>query len=338
MKGQGSVYQRGRVWWVRYYVNGHERRESTRTSDRDVAVGLLRQRLAQVGSGRLPDGRVTFDALAATYLQDRELRGAKGDHLLWSKARVANLKTRFGGMRATEITTSAMREYAQKRLAVGASPGTINRDLGALSRMFTLALQSGSLAQRPYIPRLKESLPRQGFFEADDYTTIRSHLPAPYQDVLDFAYFSGWRRGEILTLEWRDVDRTAHVIRLRPEVSKNREGRLLVMSRPLQAVIERRWKGRTLGSPHVFSEAAAHLEGFKRAWQRACKAAGRPEKLFHDLRRSVVRNLIRSGVPERVAMQMSGHKTRSVFDRYNIVSEGDLRQAAEKLAAFVGGA
>jgi integrase len=229
-----------------------------------------------------------------------------------------------------------MREYARRRLALKASPGTINRDFGALSRMFTLAIQAGRLTRRPHIPRLRESLPRQGFLEHADYLAIRSHLPATYQDVLDFGYLSGWRRGEILTLEWRDVDRERHVIRLRPEVSKTRTGRVLVLSKPLQDVLERRWRGRALGNPHVFHEAQSQLQGFKNAFKRACKAAGLPGKLFHDLRRTAIRNLIRAGVPERVAMQVSGHKTRSILDRYNIVSEGDLRQASERLATYLG--
>jgi integrase len=173
--------------------------------------------------------------------------------------------------------------------------------------------------------------------EHSDYLAIRDHLPAYYRDILDFGYLSGWRRGEILTLEWRDVDRAASVARLRPDVSKTREGRVLVLSKPLRDVIERRWHARALGCSLVFHRDGLTLEHhFEAPWRRACKAAGLPGRLFHDLRRTAVRNMVRAGIPERVAMQISGHKTRSVFDRYNIVSEGDLRQAADRLAAYVG--
>jgi integrase len=338
MRGLGNVYRRGRVWWVRYHHRGREYRESAHSQERAEALRLLKRRLADLNNGKpIDEGRISFEQLAEDYLQERTLRGVPPSCLQWSKARVGNLSTHFAGTRAVEITTPAMREYARARRALGAAPGTINRDLGVLSRMFTLALQSGQLSRRPYIPRLPEGAPRQGFLEHAEYLAIRGHLTAAYCDVLDFGYLSGWRRGEVLTLQWRDVDRDARVIRLRPEVSKTREGRVLVLSAPLHAVIERRWHARVLGCPLVFHEAARSLQGFKNAWERACKAAGVPGKLFHDLRRTAIRNMVRAGIPERVAMQASGHKTRSVFDRYNIVSEGDLRQAAERLAAYVGG-
>lgn len=334
MRGQGGIFQRGQVWWIRYSVGGSERRESSKSSDREMALQLLRRRLAHTGP--VDEGLVTFEDLAADYLQERQVHGASATALQWSQARVTNLKTVFAGTRAANITTSRLREYARQRLALKAAPATVNRDFAALSRMFTLAIQAGRLSRRPHIPRLQESLPRQGFMEHADYLAIRSHLSAPYQDVMDFGYLSGWRRGEILTLEWRDIERERHVIRLRPEFCKTRTGRVLILSKPLQDVIARRWHSRALGNPHVFHEAHSHLQGFKNAFKRACKAAGLPKKLFHDLRRTTIRNLIRAGVPERVAMQVSGHKTRSILDRYNVVSEGDLQQASEKLAAYIG--
>ena len=74
----------------------------------------------------------------------------------------------------------------------------------------------------------------------------------------------------------------------------------------------------------------------RRAWKAACEGAGLPGRYQHDCRRTAVRNLVRAGIPERVAMQLTGHKTRAVFERYNIVSDGDLRAAAEKLDQVSG--
>lgn len=334
----GRLFKRGNIWWVAYCHRGREYRETSRSTREADAGRLLKKRLGEIGRGRLvgpTEERITFEDLATDFLRDRGIKGERS--LRQAKARVSHLRRYFGFDRAVDITTARIRVYVEARLEEAATPATINRDLAALSRIFSLAIQASRLGTRPHIPKLQEASPRQGFLEHPEYLAIRNNLPPTYRDLVDFGYHSGWRRAEIQKLEWRDVDRAAGVIRLRPELSKNNDGRVLALSPPLKALIEDRWQERAFGCPFVFHVNGRPVGDWRKTWKRACREACLPDKLFHDLRRTVVRNLVRAGVPERVAMSMTGHKTRSIFDRYNIVVEADLKQAtmllAEHLAA-----
>ncbi|MCI0404131.1 MAG: site-specific integrase [Acidobacteria bacterium] len=376
MRGDGRVCQRGGIWYACYYVDGREVRESSKSPDEEAAWKLLRRRLRERAVseelGRPFIGpeqkRVRVSELLDAFEKDAELRGLRGLDRL--RSHVKQVRDTFGDWRAVKMTPRAIDNYVADCLEDGVRPATVNRRLQVLSQSFRLAVERGVLATGPRIRRLSEAgNARQGFFEPDQVEAVVERLPEHLKDLVRFAALCGWRRREIVSLNWSDVDVKGGVIRLRPENSKTGEGRLLVLEGELREVIERRLRARQVETPggetmlaaHVFHKNGEPVGDFRKAWESACAQAGLGElacrtcgksadghtckdckaptryrgRLFHDLRRSAVRNLVRAGVPERVAMMVSGHKTRSIFDRYNIVAEADLRAAMQKQEAYL---
>ena len=178
--------------------------------------------------------------LSDAYLQDYQVRQFRSRST--ARGRVAHLTAFFGrAARAATFTTHQIRQYQLARRAAGAATGTINRETSALHRMCTLAVHWGWLDTVPGFPdRLRENPPRQGFFEHPEYLAVRAHLPAPWQDILDLAYYSGWRKQEILGLTWEEIDMAGGVIRLSPARSKTLVGRILPISQPIAEALTRR--------------------------------------------------------------------------------------------------
>ncbi|PWT81413.1 MAG: hypothetical protein C5B57_10545 [Blastocatellia bacterium] len=164
---------------------------------------------------------------------------------------------------------------------------------------------------------------------------MRAHLPAAFRAVLDFAYYSGWRRNEILYLTFSEVDLAAGVVRLSAGRSKTEAPRLRPLSEPLRQVLARRRKRRQAGDGRVFERDGVPVRAWRYALRDGCARAGVPHRLLHDCRRTAARNLVRARVPERVAMVLTGYKTRSLFDRYNIVNERELFKAGDQLVAYL---
>jgi integrase len=175
---------------------------------------------------------------------------------------------------------------------------------------------------------LKENA-RQGFFEPHAMEAIVGFLPAYLKDVLRFAYHSGWRKSEILTLEWRDMQ--GDVIRLRPEIAKNKEGRIIIVIGEIANIIARRAEERVESCPYVFHRDGQWIKHYNRAWRTAREKAGLPNKLCHDTRRTAVRNMDGAGVPRQTAKQITGHKTDAVYNRYRIVNEQGIRAGMAKV-------
>ena len=239
------------------------------------------------------------------------------------------------------------------QLLKGAANATINRDLSALKRILNLGAQQTppKVDRVPYIPTLKENNVRKGFFEYDQFLALKAELPDYLKAYVTFGYKVGWRSQEIASLTWSNVDMKNGIVSLRAGETKNKEARTVYLDQELKEMLETQWEMRKREAkiaPYVFpsQDGTGKIVNFRRAWNSACRAIGMgygykilesyvqkwegklpPGPIFHDLRRTAVRNMVRAGVPERVAMMVSGHKTRSVFDRYNIVNDSDLRMA-----------
>jgi integrase len=336
MRGFGRVFKRGSIYWIAYYHRGKECRESSCSESEKEARRLLKKRIGDVGTGRFTgvrEDRITFEDLANAFLTDYQVNRRRS--VRSARLSISHLRKSFGLERAIDITTDRVKAYARTRQQEGAANASINRELAALKRMFSLAVQDGRLFTIPHIPTLDEHNTRQGFIDHGAFVALRDKLPEYLRDPVGFLYLSGWRLGEMKALEWRDVDLAGKSVRLRPEVSKNKDGRVLPLSGELLEIVERAHAKRRLDCPHIFRRDGEPIGDFRKAWSNACKAAGLNPVLVHDLRRTAVRNMVRAGIPDRVAMALSGHKTRSIFDRYNIVSEADLEQAVQRLQSHL---
>ncbi len=158
-------------------------------------------------------------------------------------------------------------------------------------------------------------------------------LPPYLKDVTRFAYHTGWRKTEILTLEWRDMH--GDVIRLRPEIAKNKDGRVLVIVGEMANIIARRQTERVESCPYVFHREGKRIKHYNRAWRTARQKAGLPGRLFHDARRTAVRNMDRADVPRQTAKQITGHKTDAIYNRYRIVNEQDIREGLVQAQTYL---
>jgi integrase len=336
-RGSGSVYLKRGWCYLSYYVNGQHISEAAGTTDKAEARRRLHARLGQLAEGRYVGPaveRVTFDELARDLLRDYTINGRASLRTVRIKV-VKHLTPVFGGRRAHDISSADVNAYVEQRLSAGASNAEINRELAALKRMFHLGLQVDKIVKKPHFPKLEENNARQGFFERGEFERVLARLPEQLRPPLTFAYYTGWRiHSEILPLTWDRIDLEAGTVRLYRGTTKNKDGRVIELPQLLRAIIDEQWSAHLRAVPEcpwVFHREGARIKSFRRRWLTACREAGVLGKIPHDFRRTAVRNLVRAGVPERVAMEICGHKTRAVFDRYNIVSRQDLAEAARKI-------
>jgi integrase len=345
-------------WWAQYSHKGRRIRESTKQTLKTAARNFLLQREAEIAQGKCPSVNfegVRFDELLADYISDSRMNGKRS---VGRSEQVVHchLTRHFDGLRAADITTARIRDYIQARQREGAAPASINRELAVVKRAFRLAVRETppKVQSIPYVPMIEGiQNARHGFLENEEFKIFHNALPEYLKPLASFAYITGCRAGEILGLTWDRVDRQTGRVELGEKDTKTGKARLIILDDELRAIIgaeyakqgRERLAGRSRDGapcPYVFQRRGKPIGDFRKAWNKAMQAIGRTgyggdretNITIHDFRRSAIRNMTRAGVSDTVAMKISGHRTRSVFDRYNITSEADLVDAAQRVEAM----
>jgi integrase len=367
-RGEGTLYRRPGTayWWMAIPYRGRMLRMSTEKTDVKEARAQLRAKRDEIAAARGgyttlvgPEQRqMTVKALLDALLQDYELRGVRS--LKSVKSHAKKVEAAFGHWKGVEVTGEAVDRYIGERRKAGDSPATVNRGLQLLTQALRPFLTKHRLPV-PEIRKLPEENVREGFFTRVEVDALVAALPEDLRDFVRWGFLTGWRKGEIASLRWADVDRDGRSLRLSWRKSKNKKARTMALIGVLGAIIDRRWsarivtttQGASLLSPLVFHRGEGHgthrggvapVGDFDKAWATACQAAGLPAgtkvpggRIFHDFRRSCARNLRRAGNPENVCMAVTGHRTPSVFHRYSIVDEMDVVEALTKQEAYLHG-
>jgi integrase len=333
-RGTGCLYRQpgSEIWWVQFHRNGQRFRESTGTDNKRKAQDYLQDKIAEASLGTyspLASQATVAELIEAKLTSDKnngrkDLRTAEGRWKL-------HLQPFLGHAKARDLSTAILNKYVERRQSEGAPNATINRELSLVRAAFHAARRSGILRVIPYFPMLTESNVRKGFLRDDQYTALATACAAEglwLRAAFEVAHAYGWRRGELLSLRVRQLDFPARTIRLFD--TKNGSGRVVVMTEKVQELLSACCVGKG-PDDFVFTRKGQPVVDMSKAWKRVTDAAGCPGLLFHDLRRTGVRNLRRLGVSETIAMKISGHKTSAMFRRYDIDDESDLREVARKL-------
>jgi integrase len=364
-KGTGSIYQRpdSAVFWLKYSRHGKPYRESSQTTDRRKAERMLKVRLSEITAGTFigPQAeRIKVVELAEDFLREYRINERKSIDDATARWNL-HLKPFFGARKAVDVSSDLISRYVDSRQQEGAKNATINREVAALKRMFRLGQQStpAKVLRMPHFPHLRENNVRKGFLEDAQYRKLVEGTELWYHTIVECGRTYGWRISELLSMKVQQVDLMQRVIRLDPGTTKNNDGREVFMTDDLYLLLAACAEGKS-GEDAVFTRPnGVPVRSLRDAWEKACNDAGVGQficadcatpvptrapcpkcsglrtkytgLIFHDLRRTAARNLRRAGISETVIMKIGGWRTRSVFERYAIVSRGDIVDAMRKL-------
>lgn len=359
--GRDGVRRQTLTWFIKYSHRGKRYRERTGKRSAAEAYEILIQRKNEMRTGRLigPKAeRITIDVLEQLVVDDYAAAGFRTPEAT-VRRRFKPLREYFGTVKMLDVTSADLSSYVVHRKACVSrrgtpmSVGTIGLELAHLQRGFTIAVKSKLLPEAPPFPATKSDNARKVFIDRPTLVTLLAHLPDYLRPVFEVGLLTGWRKEAILSRERRHVDRVNLWITLDGRWSKNGQPVQIPLNRPLRAIFvlqERlarqveRTTGRIIpwcffyprdhGKRGARYRAGDRIVNFMHAFNAAKEAAGIPHVHFHDLRRGAIRTLRRAGASEHEIMEWVGLKTRSVFDRYDIIDEERRRETGARQEAY----
>jgi integrase len=338
-KRADGTYWESRTWWCGYRIPG---KTVYRNTNLEIKSKAKRQLSVWEGNRKLGNpqtDRTTIDELCVDYLTDYRVNHRRT--VDQAGTYVERIKEQFSGRRAATMTAADVKDWCLELEQNGLGTATINRHLSALIRMFNLGAESGKVAQVPVIKKRREANVRKGFMGDVEHLAILAQVPFWCQVVCETAFTYGWRRGEIQGLQRNQLDFPARTIRLDPGETKNEEGRVVALTESLyEKYLALEMETRALEATTGLKISAVFhrrngkpIKDFRSLWNEACKRAGVAGRLFHDYRRTAVRNMERARVPRSTAMKISGHKTESIYKRYAIVDQEMMAEATARIEA-----
>jgi integrase len=325
----------GRVWWIEWYQDGQRKRERI-GPNKAAAEQRLREVLTARTEGRYiqksPDAITRFKDLAAWYLELPEVK-AKRSYDRDRQSLNNRLLLFFGDRLLKDITPALVEAYRQRRLGQPSGrapygptkPASVNRELACFKTIFSKAMKNGKAERNPAqgVKLLKENNERNRILNPEEYVLLLAQCPEHLAPIVKVAYYTAMRQGEILNLTWGQIDLKGGFINLAPGDCKTNEGRLVPLTRELVEMLKAMPRG--LPAVKVFTYEGRQIGVIKTAFKAACKRAGIEDFCFHDLRHSAINNWRLQGHDYFRIMAATGHKTMTVFKRYNTVSREELR-------------
>jgi integrase len=335
--GAGRVYLRGNTYWIQFYADGQQVRESSGSDKASVAEEMLHEKMTAAKSGEVLKRNQTYEQFREALYDDYEthkhkslLRHADGSRYIGP---VPALDEFFKEWKVKDITTAALKDFIKARRAARASNSNINQALRLLRRMFWLQVEENHFPQGlvPHFPMLDADPAREDFLSDAEFQKVLAGLNEDIAPLAIVGFNTGARRGELLKLRWADVNLAEGFLTFRD--TKNGTDRDVPIIGEAREALEALRKKHPTSDLVFVRDDGKPIKNFRRSWENAVTKAKLKGRKFHGMRRGMAVRLMEAGIDSQMARKITGHRDAATFERYRVLQRAAILQAGKALEA-----